>query len=182
MRADFDDSSWKSGDSMFGFLKPKKKKEPKPDENDEEEEVDPAAEDRRPKPRTVWDSEKVWLRREFQVEGPGFEGFHVAARFRGSFEVWINGVPATNSGDEPSGPIDLKISAEAEKAIRPGRNVIAVAAQRTVEADGDQYIDVSLTALRPPKYEASTGNDADRAAWVMVSHVLLNLDETLTKR
>ncbi|MCW5981376.1 MAG: PSD1 domain-containing protein [Bryobacteraceae bacterium] len=176
----FKDSSWKKGQSMFGHIKPKKKREKKPGEEREEEEDDSGY--AKPEASTLWVSEKIWLRRQFTVDGPGFEGFRVAARFRGSFEVWINGVPAITSGDAESGPVDLKISAAAERTIRPGKNLIAVASTRTIEGDGDQFIDVSLTALRPPDYERSRADDAERAAWVTVAHVLLNLDETLAKR
>jgi len=91
-------------------------------------------------------------------------------------------VLAAGSGEESSGPVDLKISPEAAAAIRLGQNVMAVAARRTIAGDGDQYVDIALTALRPPDLGAPRPDDAERAAFVMVAHVLLNLDETLTKR
>ena len=174
-RPEFDDSAWLRGNSMFGYIKPRKKKEPSDDGAEE-------LEYKLPEARTRWDSEKLWLRREFQVDGPGFEDFRMRVEFRGSFEVWINGVPAADSAEEFTGPLDVKISPQAAATIRPGRNVIAVAARRTVAGDGDQYIDAALTALRPPELGEPRPDDAGRAAWVMVAHVLLNLDETLTKR
>ena len=177
-RANFDDASWRRGGGMFGHLKPRKKK--RTQEEDEADEED--SEYGKPVVRTRWGSKSIWLRREFEVPGPGFEDFRIWARFRGSFEVWINGVPVATSGDEDAGPVDLKISPEAAKAIQVGRNIIAVEARRTVEADGDQFIDVSLTAARAPQYAVSRHDDRERAAWVVVAHVLLNLDETLTKR
>ena len=64
----------------------------------------------------------------------------------------------------------------------PGTNVIAVAARRTIKGDGDQYFDAGLKAVRKPDLGPEQSDDAERAAWVMVAHVLLNLDETLTKR
>lgn len=173
-RADFDDTSWPAGAAMFGHIRPKKKQ---PSDDGAEE-----LEYKLPEARTKWDGERLWLRRHFQVEGPGFEDFRIRVEFRGSFEVWINGVHAADSGEESSGPVDLKISAEAAAAIRPGKNVIAVAARRTIAGDGDQYIDVALTALRPPDLGAPQPEDAERAALVVVAHVLLSLDETLTKR
>ena len=74
---------------------------------------------------------------------------------------------AANSGDEFSGPLDVKVFQDAGKTIHPGRNTIVVAAQRTIEGDGDQYIDVGLTALRPPEYEATRADDrtARRGWW-----------------
>jgi hypothetical protein len=170
----FDDATWPTGAALFGHIRPKKK-EPSDDGAEE-------LEYKLPEVRTKWDSEKIWLRRRFAVPGPGFEDFRIRAEFRGSFEVWINGVHAADSGEESSGPVELKISAEAAAAIRPGENVVAVAARRTIAGDGDQYIDVALTALRPPELGAPRPDDAERAAFVVVAHVLLNLDETLTKR
>ena len=172
----FDDSAWKKASGVFGHIKPAKKPEKKDDEDDE------LSSYKKPEARTLWDSEKIWLRRNFEVPGPGYEDFRLRVEFRGSFRAWINGVEAANSGDEFSGPLDVKVFQDAGKTIHPGRNTIVVAAQRTIEGDGDQYIDVGLTALRPPEYEATRADDPDRAAWVVVAQVLLNLDETLTKR
>jgi hypothetical protein len=175
-KPDFDDSNWKRAAGVFGYIEPPKKPEKKEEDDEELERY------KKPEPRTPWNSEKIWLRRKFEVDGPGYEDFRLRVEFRGAFKVWINGIEAASSGDEISGPVDVKVSREAEKTIRPGRSSIAIAAQRTIEGKGDQYIDASLTALRPPEYEASRPDDAERAAWVMLAQVLLNLDETLTKR
>ena len=171
-RPDFDDSLWERGLALFGRIAPKKP----PKEGEEELVYTP------PPVRTPWDSERLWLRRVFEVPGEGFEDFRLRIEFRGSFDVWINGVHAASSGEEAAGPLDLKVAPAAAATIRPGRNLIAVAARRTAAGDGDQYIDVALTALRPPALSAPRPDDAERAAWVMVAHVLLNLDETVTKR
>ena len=171
-RPDFDDSLWERGAALFGRIAPKKP----PKEGEEELVYTP------PPVRTPWDSERLWLRRVFEVPGEGFEDFRLRVEFRGSFDVWVNGVHAGSSGEESAGPLDLKVASAAAATIRPGRNVIAVAARRTAAGDGDQYIDVALTALRPPELAGPRPDDAERAAWVMVAHVLLNLDETVTKR
>jgi len=171
-RPDFDDSLWERGAALFGRIAPKKP----PKEGEEELVYTP------PPVRTPWDSERLWLRRVFELPGEGFEDFRLRIEFRGSFDVWINGVHAASSGEEAAGPLDLKVAPAAAATIRPGRNLIAVAARRTAAGDGDQYIDVALTALRPPALSAPRPDDAERAAWVMVAHVLLNLDETVTKR
>ncbi len=168
---DFDDSKWERGLALFGRIAPKK-----PKEGEEELVYMP------PPVRTPWDSERLWLRRVFDVPGEGFEDFRLRVEFRGNFDVWINGVHAGSSGQESAGPLDLKVAPAAAATIRPGRNLIAVAARRTAAGDGDQYIDVALTALRPPALAAPRPDDAERAAWVAVAHVLLNLDETVTKR
>jgi hypothetical protein len=170
---DFDDSAWQRGSGMFGHIKPKRRgirrgRRRRRGESDYN----------KLEARTLWGSRRSgW---EFEVPGPGFESFQVGARFRGSFGFGLTACRRDlQTGLRTRGSEDFSGSRE---AIRPGRNVMAVAARRTVEAEGDQYIDVSLTAVGPPKYEANRDDDRERAAWVMVAHVLLNLDETLTKR
>jgi hypothetical protein len=110
--------------------------------------------------------------------------------YRGKFEIWINGVPAATSGEETSGGRDIDISDEAMRTLHAGPNVIAITARRIAnkpgddqeEGPGDQYIDAGLRVFRKPDLGPERSDDPDRAAWVMVAHVLLNLDETLTKR
>ncbi len=167
----FDASAWTESAGFFGRL-PKEDKKKSDDEDDE-------------KPRTIrtpWESERIWLRREFQLDDTPLERAQVLVEYRGSFDVWINGVPAADSGDEVSGRTELDVSEDALKTLHPGTNVIAVAARRTIKGDGDQYFDAGLQAVRKPDLGPEHKDDAERAAWVMVSHVLLNLDETLTKR
>jgi mono/diheme cytochrome c family protein len=168
----YDDRHWERGAALFGRIAPKKP----PKEGEEELVYNP------PPVRTSWDSERLWLRRAFEVPGEGYENFRLRVEFRGSFEVWINGVHAGSSGEESAGPLEVKVAPAAAATIRPGRNLIAIAARRTAAGDGDQYIDVALTALRPPALSPPRPDDAERAAWVAVAHVLLNLDETVTKR
>ena len=168
----FDASAWAEGEGVFGHLRRKKK-----DDDGED------APDKR-RIRSNWESEQIFLRREFELDDTPLENFTIPVEYRGDYEIWINGVhAASSSGDEDvAGSRELKIPEEAVKTLHPGRCVIAVAARRTVKAEGDQYIDVGLNAVRKPDLGAAQSDDADRAAWVMVAHVLLNLDETLTKR
>jgi hypothetical protein len=187
---DFDASSWSESPGLFGYLAPPKKKDGEESEQDRRE-------DRR-KIRSTWDSERIWLRREFLLDNAPLESMQVSIEYRGSFEIWINGVLAATSGEETSGAQDLEVSSEALKSLRPGPNVVAVAARRlpregpakpaaatggdAKEENVDQYIDAGLRVFRKPELGPERSDDAERAAWVMVAHVLLNLDETLTKR
>lgn len=190
-RPDFDASSWAESPGLFGYLQPPKKKEG-------DEGKDGRKEDRR-KIRSKWDSERIWLRREFVLDDAPLESMLVSVEYRGSFEIWINGVLAATSGGETSGGKDIDVSAEAMSTLRPGPNVIAVAARRIAKAkeskeeesaanaeegkeSSDQYIDAGLRVFRKPDLGTERSDDPDRAAWVMVAHVLLNLDEMLTKR
>ena len=77
---------------------------------------------------------------------------------------------------------EIPLYPDAAAAIKPGRNVVAVAARRNNEKSRGRHIDVGLKALKRPDLGSPAEDDADRAAWVIVANVLLNLDETLTKR
>jgi hypothetical protein len=164
----FDASAWSESPGFFARL-PKDKKE---DEGDE---------DRR-RIRTNWDSERLWLRREFELDGTPLEKAQLLLEYRGNFEIWINGVEAAASGDDISGREEIEITGEALKTLHPGTNVIAIAVRRTIKGDGDQYMDAGLAAVSKADLGAERSDDPEHAAWVMVAHVLLNLDETLTKR
>jgi hypothetical protein len=165
----FDASAWTESPGFFG----KPPKEEKKEDSDDE--------DRR-QIRTVWDTERIWLRREFELDGAPLEKAEALVEYRGSYEIWINGVLAVTSDDDMSGRKQMKVSQEALDSLHPGDNVIAIAARRTIKGDGDQYVDAGLEAVRKPDLGPERSDDPERAAWVMVAHVLLNLDETLTKR
>ena len=165
---EFDDGSWEQGAAMFGKDTRKKKK----DDDDDD----------RLKINTPWDTEKIWLRRAFAVPVEAMEDFRAIVNFRGAFEVYVNGVLAAESLESSAGTKHMEIYSAARKTIRVGRNVLAIAMRRSRDADGAQYIAAGLEASRPPEFEPRRPDDAERAAWVIVSHVLLNLDELLTKR
>jgi hypothetical protein len=165
----FDASSWTESPGFFGKMPKETKKE------------DEGGEDRR-QIRTNWDSERIWLRREFQLDGAPLERAQALVEYRGSFELWINGVLAVTSDDDVTGRKQMDISEQALESLHAGKNVIAIAARRTIKGDGDQYIDSGLEGVRKPDLGPERSDDPERAAWVMVAHVLLNLDETLTKR
>jgi hypothetical protein len=164
---DFDDSGWTEGRGMFGFV-------PEPAEG-----KDPSKYAKRI--GTDWKSESILLRREFDVSAHGLEDLRIHVNYLGEFQIYFNGVLAAETEEDTAGAKDLIPSDRATATIRPGHNVVAVHAAPERAAENGQYIDVRLSAARPPSFAASA-DDSHRAAWVIVSHVLLNLDETLTKR
>jgi hypothetical protein len=174
---DFEDDSWKQAPAIFGHIPKRKKKEKKEKEEDDEDD-----EKYKLEITTRWDTERIWLRRTFEVPESGMEDLRVEVNFRGGFDLYLNGILAAQSGEDDSGEKEIELYPPARKAVRAGRNVLAVLARRDREGAGRQYIDVGLTAARPPAFETRRSGDAERAAWVVLSHVLLNLDELLTKR
>jgi len=113
MKADFDASAWKEGPAGFG----------------------------KGAWRTQWTTPDVWLRREFalgeeKLNAPEFRAHHDKL-----VDIYINGVLAAHLTGYSIEYQTYEIRAEAKAALRPGRNVLAVHAQR---GDGGQYVDVGL--------------------------------------
>jgi mono/diheme cytochrome c family protein len=131
---------------------------------------------------TNWESEFLWLRREFDATHP-LEELKVLVRTAGAFEAYLNGVPAAASLLDRNGYYEYRVSPEGAAALKPGRNVLAVKASRIREKEnGGQLMDLSLRGAIPLQPGAPTAEQASRAAWVVVANTLLNLDETLTRR
>ena len=121
------------------------------------------------------------LRREFEVPAGGLEHYLIHVDYRGTYQVYINGVVAAEVEEDLAGSKDIIPFSDALKAIRSGRNVIAVRAGAAKDQGKERYISVRLSAARPLQVDPSA-RESHQAAWVVLSHVLLNLDETLTKR
>lgn len=156
----FNDSGWQSGAAPFGRL----------------QKADPE----RPI-GTKWDAETIWLRIEFdlpeQAEIPRF-----LIRNLGSFEAFINGVPAASTNLDRNNYYEYSLAPEAARGLKPGRNVLAFQTQRLHESKDGQYFDASFVMSKPIGGTKLRGKDADTAAWVVVANALLNLDETVTRR
>jgi hypothetical protein len=91
--------------------------------------------------RTEWKTPDIWIRRTFDLnELPKGE---VMLRFHcdEDGEVFINGVKAATMPGYTTDYVEAPISDEARKALKAGKNVIAVHARN---AGGGQYIDVGL--------------------------------------
>src|SRR5262249_22470700 len=96
--ADFDDKEWKQGIGAFGTR-----------------EFDAA--------RTEWNTADIWLRREFTMPEGTWNDLLLLVGYDDHAEIYVNGVVALKL----PGPrfAELPLSAEARKALKPGRNVLA---------------------------------------------------------
>lgn len=97
---------------------------------------------------TLWNTPDIWLRGEYVLErDKDVEKLKLEVCHDEDFEVYINGVIAA----EDKGYFgDYKlyiISPEARKALKVGKNVIAVHCHQTA---GGQYIDVGFTDKQEP--------------------------------
>ena len=131
---------------------------------------------------TEWNTRDIWMRRAVELPEEELGEFTLKVRSVGKFEVYVNGELAVATEDEkyPSGEFPLREKALA--TLRPGDNLIAVHAWQPGDEEEGRVIDVGMMALRPKAPIPVREDDAEHAAWTMVGNVLLNLDETLTKR
>ena len=119
----FDDSAWQAGRSGFGRIK------------------QPSA-----RVRTPWRTSDIWLRRTFQLKAPPARPRLVIFHDEDA-EVYINGVWAAKLTGHVVEYKSLPIRPAAVKALRPGRNTLAVHCRQTI---GGQYIDVALADAAKP--------------------------------
>ena len=95
---------------------------------------------------TVWNSPDIWLRREFTTESSDFRDVGLLLHHDEDAEIYINGVLASRVRRFISAYEESEISADAMRALRKGRNVLAVHCHQTT---GGQYIDVGILSYGP---------------------------------
>jgi hypothetical protein len=123
-RAGFDASDWKEGMGGFGT------------------EGTPGA-----VVRTEWKTPDIWIRRQITLPADLPPSVHLVMHHDEDAEVYLNGVLAAKVTGYITGYEDMPILDKARKALRPGKNVLAVHCHQTV---GGQYIDVGLAAVKEP--------------------------------
>ncbi|HIJ51827.1 MAG TPA: hypothetical protein HPP66_01590 [Planctomycetes bacterium] len=114
----FDESSWKKGQGGFGTK------------------GTPGS-----VVRTEWKSSDIWLQRSFELKDKKFGQLHLNIHHDEDAEVYINGVPAAEVSGFTGSYVQVPINAAARKALKAGRNCLAVHCHQT---GGGQYIDVGL--------------------------------------
>jgi hypothetical protein len=137
---DFDDSAWRTGPGGFGT------------------DITPGA-----VVRTVWDTPDIWIRRTFDFSGLGLglgtpsggtasgdaaaDGkLFLELHHDEDAEIYLNGTPIKTVEGFVTRYMNLPLDAAAVKALRQGRNTIAVHCHNTT---GGQYIDVGLVYVKP---------------------------------
>jgi hypothetical protein len=95
---------------------------------------------------TDWNTKVIWLRREFTLPDRPLNDPRLLWIYDEDPEVWLNGVAAASAKGWATSYDEAEISPAARKALRPGRNVMAVKANQTY---GGQCIDVGLVEDAP---------------------------------
>ena len=122
--ADFDDASWKEGKAGFGS------------------EGTPGA-----VIGTPWKTHDVWLRTAFDVDGQKFEKAAIRVHHDEDVTVFVNGKKVFSAAWYITDYELHDVTPALRKALRKGRNVVAVCCHQTT---GGQYVDVGFV-LDPKK-------------------------------
>ncbi|MBN1123896.1 MAG: hypothetical protein JXA82_02735 [Sedimentisphaerales bacterium] len=116
-RPEFDDTSWQVGKAGFGTT------------------MTPGA-----VIGTEWNGSDIWIRRTFDLAGLPSE-LQLSIHHDEDAQVYFNGVLAAELGDYTTGYVMAPIHEPARKALRQGKNMIAIHCKQT---SGGQYIDAGL--------------------------------------
>ena len=118
--ADFDDSNWKKGPGGFGT------------------EGTPGA-----VVGTKWNTSDIWIRRSFELNEKSSD-FSLLIHHDEDAQVYINSAPAAELTGFTTSYVIVPIKQAAAKALKKGKNAIAVHCKQT---SGGQFIDAGLVQV-----------------------------------
>lgn len=95
---------------------------------------------------TPLDAEEFWIRREIELpEGLNPRDISLMLCLANAGEVFINGVKAAERTQHTTGYVQIKLAEEAQAAIKPGKNVLAIHAKRSdSDPKAAHYADAGL--------------------------------------
>ena len=117
-KAGFDDTDWASGPGGFGTR------------------TTPGT-----TVRTMWDTADIWIRRDFDHQGKIEGALSLRIHHDENAVVYLNGTRIASLDGYTSGYTEIELGEKAGKALRDGKNTLAVHCHQTV---GGQYIDLGL--------------------------------------
>ncbi len=94
--------------------------------------------------RTVWNTPEIWLRREITLPGRLPEELRFSVHHDEDVRIYVNGVLAAEATGYTTDYDELPLTPEGRRALRPGRNLVAVHCKQT---GGGQYIDLGVVRL-----------------------------------
>jgi hypothetical protein len=98
--------------------------------------------------RTEWKTADIWIRRNFDLAAEPRGDLYLSLHHDEDAEIYINGVLAGKVSGFITDYEEIPLSPAARKALRAGKNVLAVHCHQTT---GGQYIDVGLVTLGETK-------------------------------
>ncbi len=96
---------------------------------------------------TTWSEADIWLIRDFELNNVDIEKLHWLIHHDEDAEIYINGTLAAQFTGYSVQYDTRPLSKEAAKAMKPGKNRIAIHCHQT---GGGQYIDVGLATVKKP--------------------------------
>ena len=96
---------------------------------------------------TVWNTDDIWLRRQFTLGTEDLRGLKLEAHHDEDLEVYLNGVLAAKLPGFIERYEQFDLRPEAVAALKPGLNTLAVHCHQTT---GGQYVDVGLIVPDEP--------------------------------
>jgi hypothetical protein len=94
---------------------------------------------------TSWVTDDIWLRREVELSGSQWDELLGWMNHDDDAEVYLNGTLIIRATGATPTYEDFSLSSRARRAIKPGKNLIAVHCRNT---GGEQYIDFGLVKAR----------------------------------
>jgi hypothetical protein len=95
--------------------------------------------------RTEWKTDDVWLRRDFELPKGDPGELYLLLHHDEDVEVYLNGVLAVKATGFLTDYEEFSLEPAARKALKAGKNVIAVHCHQTT---GGQYVDAGLVRLK----------------------------------
>jgi hypothetical protein len=93
---------------------------------------------------TVWNTRDIWLRREIELTADQIRDAQAWLHHDEDVEVYINGVLAITSAGWASDYEAVPLTTAGQKALKPGKNVIAIHCRQN---NGGQYVDFGLVTV-----------------------------------
>jgi len=94
---------------------------------------------------TRWDTEDIWLRREFVMPAGQFKNLSLFVHHDEDVDIYINGVLAARKSGFTSDYETLEIRPAGKTALKEGKNVMAVHCRQT---GGGQFVDVGIVDVK----------------------------------
>jgi hypothetical protein len=95
--------------------------------------------------RTEWKTDDIWIRRTFSLPKGPFKNMYLYVHHDEDAEIYLNGVLAAKVSGYLTEYEEVTISEAARKALKAGKNTLAVHCHQTT---GGQYIDVGLVDFK----------------------------------